>query len=1396
MPDFQFERESYPYIFIDQDNNVQITYPISTAVVDERIAISLDNTCKTGKVCKSFYRNVGASVDNYIRHLTFDISSLTSHQQTNKSQRILEKKRLRLIQLQEWKLLIHDLLALPHVSEMVGAHGTFLHFPSGIQNLLRNQTNIYGVYFRPKEEDSVLRVPNPACTFTRNSRNQSVDRAFSLGQALEGIHITKNSTSSVKVEKKDFYEGALVAVQNKYGEKLVNDEEVNNFLQDVKEIISEQIKLRYPNAQENRDFSWDDNLSKQKLEASHSWYDDYLDITNKGYLSELIETIGNSSLHIGDSLKPQYKSPFNKIDLNEDNYQDKISINVQMFIFIANAIYRSETKEEIDFAKLIEYEGYNRIEQFTSNLVNAFEGNNRADGDIEDFLLDALRDYLIPNRGLSHRKKQEFFDNDSFRGEIKERFAIFSNSILQGMEQTMGTSHADEFLMSFPDQKGDCITHQGNMCFPLSDFLKHQNKPLFDKYFSKQKPWIVNALGQQEVILQKNINYKSKNLPHRNPIGDDAYYISLEDVLNSALQINMNKAGDGTEMMASFLVNKISDDNEVKHEKPRTTEGTRCFFETLTTEEVNLIKNSDLYTHNRNELQNKVLAKLTKDERVAFSKKFEIKELIYSIEVIDQSLLYAYANDSFYSWDRNSKEAFAGRCENEAEIKAALEKMQITDFTVQRRENGGFLIIFDSKANKSEQSRKKLETIMSPKSMHITRDMARAIHKEYQVLFQNDRYTSDSKDVWIMSQIDRELVGFTGNTYFGRKRHLLDMAIKYKLRRLQQVSNAEDEQGTEEKDTGQLGNNDIKLDFYASKGYKFKCSNLEKSRQLMDTLYKLCEEHSPRVPLTYAEAANLISQNSQVVQEVITPEMLTDYFSRTLNENLKNIGHITRITQLPDKSFQIMMPLRPKLDQEKALTGLISEKLLYFYRLSGQQRKILPSLTDVKYHNVNDVTIVTNLENIRKIEKSAPRSMRLLHDFNNFNDEKLKLLADRLTGCIKNTNFEEAVDEAKVSDSDKAKEIAEFLKNILSEIADDDISNIICNFVKEEEYASIGDITYDLDDSNNSGILDKLKSEAEQKLKEVGAVPLDVQRTYFTIHSIHDLKIYESLLKREIDSYITMKPEATVDNLIEYMKIFFPTIGDIENVGNHIYSQFCEMLQASADNSSITISKNLSLAIEQLSSQTQIQEPEIIIGNSDDYKEDYKPESMLETTIGNSQETDVDVVSLQETNTITLEQQQNQDLAEAVSLQETNAIDLEQWQEPAQKQEAIINNSTESVAHSQSNQYYPGKGILVSLLLGLLDLSASFFCMIIRLLYKAEDRSSSFYVFPISHYMNHQKNIDAITVAPVVLDPNTSNKYKTYAADFNYTSAAESTCTSNEDETYVDESTTSIDNRL
>ncbi len=728
------------------------------------------------------------------------------------------------------------------------------------------------------------------------------------------------------------------------------------------------------------------------------------------------------------------------------------------------------------------------------------------------------------------------------------------------MERTMGTSHADEFLISFPDQKGDCITHQGNMCFLLSDFLKHQNIRLFYKYFSMEA-----TLGKldsifhpkKRFVLQKNINCQSQNLPHKNPIGDDAYNISLSDFLDFAATNSNNRT---IEMMASFLVHKVSDNDEDKYENQGSNESAKCFFETLNTNQVNLIKGSDLWNNN-NKLQNKVLTKLNNNERLVFSNKFGIKNFIYPIEIIDQSLLYAYANDPFYECVKNNaKEVFAGCCESEAEVKAALKEMKISCAAVERREGGGFLVIFDYYNALSGSYMEKLKCAMSHNSMHMTRDMAKAVHKGYQVLFQNSQFTEDKHDQWMKDQVSFDMQNRTSPVY---ESHLWTMAIKYKLKRLRLVNE-----------------NDIQLSFCGTEnGYEFKCSNLEKSRQLMADLYKLCKEYSPRVPLTYAKATNLIYRaNSQVVQEVVTPEILTDYFSRTFNENLEDIGHITRITQLPDKSFQIMMPPRPNLDQEKALTGLISEKLLYFYRLSGQQRKILPNLTDVKYHNVNDVTIVANLENIRKIEKSAPH-------FNNPNDEK---------------------------------------------------------------------------------------------------------RTYFAIYSIHDLKIYESLLQKEIDSYIKMKPEATVNNLIEYMKIFFPTIED--NVGNHIYSQFSEMLQASADNSS-AISKNLSLAIEQLSSQTQIQEPEII-GNSDDCKEDYKPEPMLKTTIGNFQETDV---------------------AEAESLQELK--------ERSQQDEA-----------PQLHKYYPGKGISVSLLLGLLDLCASPFCLCIYLLLKSAGKS--FPIFPISFYVN------------------------------------------------------------
>ena len=382
---FQYEKLTYPYIYVDENKRVFVTHPVSTAAVGDEISIALDNTCKTGKVCKEFYEKILPSIDDYVHDLKLDVDLLEyQHKQNSPAYKY---KSDRLSQLLQYRKLMQTLRSSPYVTQM---YQGFAQFPKGINSHLRshNRTNVFGSHFCPRHEDSVLRVKYPLFTLNRETKQKNNARFF-LGDVLRDIEILSipNHQFAEPITMDTLTERALAKFHEAVlEEKLDNSEALVSLMGGC---ISRVLKDQYPHYSHHDTVAQElSKITVASLRNEGVWDDDFdslgVVINNDVDLKDIATYI---FLATGIDLRTFIEdenstpSPFDK-----SNNVEEFSCMVQMLFFMVNVLYCETTHELVDFGTLIESRNPSNLPIFKAKLASALSSGIN----LEDYLIDSL----------------------------------------------------------------------------------------------------------------------------------------------------------------------------------------------------------------------------------------------------------------------------------------------------------------------------------------------------------------------------------------------------------------------------------------------------------------------------------------------------------------------------------------------------------------------------------------------------------------------------------------------------------------------------------------------------------------------------------------------------------------------------------------------------------------------------------------------------------------------------------------------------------------------------------------------------------------------------------------------------------------------------------------------
>ncbi len=439
----QFEKSSYPYIYVDDKNQVHVIVPITSG---EEIA--MDNTCQAARETKQFWGiglgiepklTVFSVISRYIDDLENDIAAVAGD---------CKAKQERLASLKQNQALLNTILKTNNaLSSTLG--GGLPAYPKEINAALAQAgENAIGMRLSPKWEDSWLRINNPLCSFKRQG-----DKAYEKGFAASLLATFNRASVGSKagapklypLEKAKLY--AADEYKKRYGEEtLKSDEDLTN----LKTIISELLRKReIPEIAfdvpyyEKRDtvfkpatFEYVTSVVDNKVEASP---EDAIDCI----LTEANWEIATAN---------EEASPFP--DVKDARGR---SIAVQFFIGVANLYYYGKTGKTINFGEVIE-----------------------SDPEIQNEFVEICHDYYGEDLGIkileliNKHIKCDFDKSDTI--EISRKFRA-------RYLQVKASPHFDEFLQLIATKDGNFYGYLNRIGLHLSQFCKHFSKDLYNQYF-------------------------------------------------------------------------------------------------------------------------------------------------------------------------------------------------------------------------------------------------------------------------------------------------------------------------------------------------------------------------------------------------------------------------------------------------------------------------------------------------------------------------------------------------------------------------------------------------------------------------------------------------------------------------------------------------------------------------------------------------------------------------------------------------------------------------------------------------------------------------------------------------------------------------------------------------
>lgn len=199
------EKNFYPYIFIDVNNQVHVLPPI----VDGS-SISAANTCATFGAWNAFFSEHGGlnAVNFYIADLEADIAALTDQQASLSPMHVvlLAQKNERLQQLKIYRPFLEG--------RYFPTRGMSSGYPAGINSLLSSQnSNCYAIRLSPRSSDPYLNLENPVFSMNRYLPG--------FGSAIRDSQQIRDVVSNFRPLVRPVYPALMERMWDKYGCGLV-----------------------------------------------------------------------------------------------------------------------------------------------------------------------------------------------------------------------------------------------------------------------------------------------------------------------------------------------------------------------------------------------------------------------------------------------------------------------------------------------------------------------------------------------------------------------------------------------------------------------------------------------------------------------------------------------------------------------------------------------------------------------------------------------------------------------------------------------------------------------------------------------------------------------------------------------------------------------------------------------------------------------------------------------------------------------------------------------------------------------------------------------------------------------------------------------------------------------
>ena len=500
------EPVSSDYLYIDDDNRVHLMMPIVGG--DE---IGIDNTCKTAMELKRFffgrvetddastphqqkvYPSAIGILKKYVGALKQDIEMLESlDDATEYKTDLLDKKNDRLLQIQQYIQLIDDVTRDENIKYVFHPDFGFPLLPTGINTILADAKNAFGIRLAPYEEDSFVRIEAPLFSVLRDEFSPITGLGYQLRTGLtpdsDPIAIQPRSPKSMVVTKILDKIGRNRIVTKCEGEIQPSDNGLEPILFDnLKSAIEEELqKIEY-----NHDKITDDS-QRVRIECdncgtliNYDYAHDFLAYDSNTTISEWIDGLISAGIqdsfwnHIPHSVF--YDIPGNCLTVES---ADALSLKVQFFLGEVNGFCKMHHLSECNFGDFFDQDDAGKE---LAGIVK----QGLIDGEsIETLILG----YINQNRGSLGLRDSLMLGQQA---QITELFNKHYTTI-------KGAPHFDEFLIANPDLPGSVYTHRGKMCVHFYEFLLHQ------------RPGMGQSLKQSISSMLDEFRPKSNRLANKN----------------------------------------------------------------------------------------------------------------------------------------------------------------------------------------------------------------------------------------------------------------------------------------------------------------------------------------------------------------------------------------------------------------------------------------------------------------------------------------------------------------------------------------------------------------------------------------------------------------------------------------------------------------------------------------------------------------------------------------------------------------------------------------------------------------------------------------------------------------------------------------------------------------